>query len=96
VREIAPSWQRARILFSLRRAVESGPEGITEATHSLTEGIEFAYLYTEAHRMALELFLLYIDGHLDIPDEPRQLIGEAVARGAVIAKKFRKRKRSKK
>ena len=86
----------ARILFWLRYAVQNGPEGIAEADRSLTEGIKFAYLYTDAHRMAFELFLLYIDGHLEVPDEPKRLIGEAVARGAANAKKFRKRDRSKK
>jgi len=86
----------ARILFWLRDAVQNGPEGVAEASNSLTEGIEFAYLYTDAHRIAFKLFLFYIDGHLELPDEPKRLIGEAVARGAANAKKFRKRDRSKK
>src|SRR5580658_2044473 len=64
----------ARVLFSLRRVTERGPEGIAESSNSLREGIEFAYLYTDAHRAALELFLLYIGGHLEGPDEPHRLI----------------------
>ncbi|MGH9759854.1 MAG: hypothetical protein ACREDR_14230, partial [Blastocatellia bacterium] len=36
----------ARTLFYLLTAIESGPEGITKASNSLKDGIEWAYLYT--------------------------------------------------
>jgi hypothetical protein len=85
----------ARVLFSLRRVIERGPEGVAESGNSLREGIEFAYLYTDAHRAALELFLLYIGGHLEVPDEPHRLIVEAVARGTLNAKRSLERGRKK-
>jgi hypothetical protein len=54
----------ARALFSLLRVIGRGPEGVPETKFLLRGGIEWAYLYTDAHRAALELFLLYIGEHL--------------------------------
>ncbi|MGH9823743.1 MAG: hypothetical protein ACREDR_10905 [Blastocatellia bacterium] len=84
----------ARVLLLLLEAIESGPEGIVQVSNSLKDGIEWAYLYTDAHRTAFRLFLLYIEGRLDIPDQPDELIGEAVARGIETAKRQTKKRRN--
>ena len=83
----------ARVLLLLLEAIESGPEGIVQVSNSLKDGIEWAYLYTDAYRTAFRLFLLYIEGRLDVPDQPDRLISEAVARGIETARRStRKRK----
>ena len=74
----------ARVLLLLLEAIESGPEGIAQASNSLKDGIEWAYLYTDAHRTAFRLFLLYIEGRLLVPDEPNELIRPAIARGIAL------------
>ena len=84
----------ARVLLLLLEAIESGPEGIVQVSNSLKDGIEWAYLYTDAHRTAFRLFLLYIEGRLEIPDEPDRLIGEAVARGIETARRLTKKRRN--
>ena len=85
----------ARVLFYLLQAVENGPEGLAQASNSLRDGIEWAYLYTDAHKSALKLFLFYIEGKLMDPDGPEQLIGGAVVRATAAARKSRTRLRSK-
>ena len=84
----------ARVLLLLLEAIESGPEGVSQVSNSLKDGIERAYLYTDAHRTGFRLFLLYIEGRLDIPDQPDELIGEAVARGIETAKRLTKKRRN--
>ncbi|HKV38852.1 MAG TPA: hypothetical protein VJX67_06540 [Blastocatellia bacterium] len=82
-----------RVLFYLLDAIESGPKGVAQAKNSLKEGIAWAYTYTQAHKAALKLFLLYVEGRLTVPDEPQRLIAGAVARGIEDAEKSRTRKR---
>ena len=84
----------ARVLLLLLEAIESGPEGVAQVTNSLKDGIEWAYLYTDSHRIAFRLFLMYIEGRLEVADQPDELIGPAIARGveAVIRETKRRKK----
>jgi hypothetical protein len=70
----------ARLLCTLKQAIDSGPKGAKRASFTLSYGIEIAYEYTEAHRLALGLFNLYLEGRLRVEDEPLQLLNSAIAR----------------
>ena len=72
----------ARVLFDIKEAIDSGPEGARRASEAILANIESAYLHTEAHGAALRLYLLSLTGHLKPEDEPLQLIGGAIERGA--------------
>src|SRR5215207_10542672 len=72
----------SRELFVLREALESGPDGVREASEAILVNIEAAYLHTDAHRAALRLYLLYLTGQLKPGDEPLLLINGAIERGA--------------
>jgi hypothetical protein len=80
----------ARLLFAIKQAINSGPDGIKQATDALAKGIELTYLYTEAHKAALRLYQLSLTGHLKPQDEPLQLINQAIAKGAVALELRRK------
>jgi hypothetical protein len=71
----------ARVLFVIREAIESGPEGVRKASGTLLANIEAAYLHTDAHRAALGLYMLSLTGHLKPEDEPLRLINGAIERG---------------
>lgn len=71
----------ARLLFTLKRAIDSGPEGAMRASETLLNGIELIYLHTNAHRAALKLYVLSLEGNLKPQDEPLHLINAAVERG---------------
>lgn len=71
----------ARLLFSLKKAIEDGPEGANCAIKTLSEGIEFIYPYTKAHQAALKLYTLSLEGNLRPHDEPLNLINAAIERG---------------
>lgn len=71
----------ARVLFVIKESIESGPEGVREASEVILANIESAYLQTEAHRAALGLYTLSLTGRLRPEDEPLQLIGGAIERG---------------
>jgi hypothetical protein len=70
----------ARLLCTLKEAIDSGPEGAKRASFTLSDGIRIAYKYTEAHQLALRLFILYLEGRLRVEDEPLQLLSAAIAR----------------
>jgi hypothetical protein len=70
----------ARLLFTLKKAIDSGPEGVMRVSHTLLRGVELIYLYTEAHKAALKLYVLSLEGNLDPLDEPLRLINSALAR----------------
>ena len=72
----------ARRLFVIKEAIDSGAEGAREASEALLTNIEAAYLHTDAHRAAVRLYLLSLTGQLKPEDEPLQLIGGAIERGA--------------
>ncbi len=80
----------ARRLFGLKEAIESGADGVREASDVILASIESAYLHTDAHRAALRLYLLSLTGHLKPQDEPLQLIGGAIERGVARVEVARK------
>lgn len=71
----------AQLLFTLKKAIESGAEGVRQASQTLSQGIEIMYPYTNAHKAALELYVLSLEGNLKPQDEPLTLINAAVERG---------------
>src|SRR4051812_29211153 len=83
----------ARRLFVLKEAIESGPEGIREASKAILVNIESVYLHTDAHGAALGLYLLSLTGHLKPEDEPLRLINGAIERGTARVELARKGKR---
>src|SRR2546423_15421506 len=88
----------ARLLFTIKKAIDNGPDGVAQASRALLVGIESAYLHTDAHKAALKLYLLSLTGHLKPQDEPLQLINEAIKRGVArieLARKGRAQGRQK-
>lgn len=71
----------ARLLFRLKSAIDNGPEGAIQASRMLLEGIELLYLHTTAHKAALKLYVLSLEGNLKPQDEPLNLINAALERG---------------
>jgi hypothetical protein len=70
----------ARLLLTLKKAIDGGPEGAVRASHTLLRGIELIYLYTDAHRAALKLYVLSLEGNLKPEDEPINLINTVIER----------------
>jgi hypothetical protein len=70
----------ARLLFIIKKAIDQGPDGAKQASSMLSAGIERIYIYTDAHKAALKLYLLSLTGQLKPQDEPLQLINEALKR----------------
>jgi hypothetical protein len=75
------------LLFVLKEAIASGPSARLQATTALSEGIRAAYLYTSEHKLARQLYELYLTGHLKPENEPRQLLQGAIERGRDQIKK---------
>ena len=71
----------ARLLFTIKKAIDSGADGVRQASRTLSHGIELIYPYTNAHKAALELYLLSLEGNLKPQDEPVNLINTAIKRG---------------
>jgi len=71
----------ARLLLTIKKAIESGAEGVRQASQTLAHGIELMYPYTDAHKAALELYVLSLEGELTPQDEPLNLINAAIGRG---------------
>ena len=86
----------ARGLFILKKTIESGAEGVREASEAVSAEIEAAYLHTDAHRAALRLYVLSLTGLLKPQDEPLQLINGAIRRGAAEIESARKGRATKK
>jgi hypothetical protein len=74
----------ARLLFTLKRAIDSGPEGAIQASRTLLSGIELIYLHTNAHKAARNLYVLSLEGTLKPQDEPFNLINAAIERGRAV------------
>jgi hypothetical protein len=68
----------ARLLFIIRKEINSGPEGVLRASEILSNGINVIYLYTDAHKAALELYVLSLGGELKPQYEPLNLISAAL------------------
>jgi hypothetical protein len=86
----------ARLLFTIKKAIDNGPDGAERAGRALLAGIEAAYLYTDVHRAALKLYVLSLTGHLKPHDEPPQLINGAIKRAAIEGELRGKKSTSKK
>ena len=71
----------ARLLFTIKRAIDSGPEGAMQASQTLLNGIELIYLHTNTHKAAVEFYVLSLAGTLKPQDEPLNLINAAIERG---------------
>ena len=71
----------ARLLFTITSAIDSGPEGADQASKMLLDGIETIYLHTNAHKAAVKLYMLSLEGNLKPQDEPLNLINVALERG---------------
>lgn len=71
----------ARLLFIIRKEINSGSAGVRRASEILSDGIETMYLYTNAHLAAIDLYVLYLEGELPSKDEPLNLINAAIERG---------------
>jgi hypothetical protein len=70
----------AHLLFILKKAIASGPEGSMRVINTLQDGIRMVWPYTEEHKLAQELYEIYLSGDLKPWDEPRQLLEGALER----------------
>ena len=70
----------AHLLFVLKKAITSGPEGSMRVINTLQDGIRMVWPYTEEHKLARELYETYLSGDLKPWDEPRQLLEGALER----------------
>lgn len=71
----------AHLLFTISKAIDSGPEGAILASKTLLDGIKLIYLHTKSHKAALKLYLLSLEGNLKPRDEPLNLLNGAIERG---------------
>jgi hypothetical protein len=83
------------LLFGIKQAVESGPDGAQRASAALLVGIRSLYLHTAAHEAAVELYLLSLTGDLPPQDEPLQLLKAAIERGKAKLERVTPRSRKK-
>ena len=83
------------LLFRIKQAVESGPDGVQQASVALLVGIRSLYLHTAAHEAAVELYLLSLTGDLTPQDEPLQLLKAAIERGQAKMERVTPRSRKK-
>ncbi len=72
----------ARLLLTLKKAIDGGPEGAARASRTLLRGVEIIYLYTDTHKAALSLYVLSLTDNLKPQDKPRSLINAALERAA--------------
>ena len=86
----------ASLLFTIKESIEGGPEGVRRAINTLLDGISLVCLYTDIHKAALNLYLLWLTGHLKPQDEPLQLISKAIERGITEIKRAAAAERRKK
>src|ERR1043166_8571560 len=70
----------AHLLFILKKAIASGPEGCIRVMNTLQDGIRMVWPYTQEHKLAQELYEIYLSGDLKPWDEPRQLLEDALKR----------------
>lgn len=70
----------AHLLSILKKAIASGPEGSMRVINTLQDGIRMVWPYTEEHKLARELYEIYLSGDLKPWDEPRQLLEGALER----------------
>jgi hypothetical protein len=76
----------AHLLFVLKKAIATGSEESMRVINTLQDGIRMVWPYTEEHKLARELYEIYLSGDLKPWDEPRQLLEGALARFKAKAK----------
>jgi hypothetical protein len=76
----------AHLLFILKKGIASGPEGSMRVINTLQAGIRMVWPYTEEHKLARELYEIYLSGNLKPWDEPRQLLEGALERSKTKTK----------
>lgn len=81
----------AHLLFILKKAIASGPEGSMRVINTLQDGIRMVWPYTEEHKLARELYEIYLSGDLKPWDEPGQLLEGALERFKANAKRKTRR-----
>jgi len=81
-----------RLLFYLKEAIESGPEGAARAVNTLMQGIDRVYPYTTAFALSNKLWILSLEGDLVPMDEPEPIVEAALERGWKNTVKGRKRR----
>ena len=52
-----------------------------QASRTLLDGIKLIYLHTNAHKAAVKLYVISLEGNLKPQDEPLNLINAALERG---------------
>lgn len=70
----------AHLLFVLKKAIASGPEGSMRVINTLQDGIGMVWPYTEEHKLARELYEIYLAGDLKPWNELRQVLEGALER----------------
>jgi hypothetical protein len=86
-KDVAAVESLARLLFIIKKEINSGSAGVKRASKILSNGIEVLYLYTNAHKAAIELYVLSLEGDLKPQDEPLNLINAAIERGTNTRKR---------
>lgn len=86
----------ARVLFTIKKAIDDGPDEARQASNALFAGIELLYLYTDAHKAALKLYLLSLTGQLKPQNEPLRLVNDAIKKGMIKDRLNKKGSASKK
>jgi len=76
----------AQVLFDLRNVVACWPQDTRFIESACNEGLKMAYLYTDEHKLAFQLYELYLTGHLKPNNEPRVVLEEALESGALEVK----------
>jgi hypothetical protein len=79
----------AHLLFVLKKTIVSGPEGSMSVINTLQDGIRMVWPYTEEHKLARELYAIYLSGDLKPWDEPRHLLEGALERSKAKSKASR-------
>jgi hypothetical protein len=81
---------------TVKEAIDDGPDEARRASNTISAGIELMYLYTDAHKAALKLYLLSLTGQLKPQDEPLRLVNEAIERETIKDERRKKGSESKK
>src|SRR5262249_25040135 len=71
----------ARLLFKLKAAIESGPDGIKRARSTFIDGIWRALKQSGARQAVIKLYGAYRGGRLKPEDEPTPLVDAAILQG---------------
>jgi hypothetical protein len=76
----------AQVMFDLRNVVASWPQDTRFIETACNEGIKMAYLYSDEHKLAFQLYELYLTRHLKPNNEPRVVLEGALESGALEVK----------